>query len=72
LVLNRSDCWPTDELPALQASIRRRLPDAAAHLEPIVVAAAPRQPQLMADGRVRSVAVAPRIAPLEAALLDLL
>ena len=72
LVLNRSDCWPTDELPALQASIRRRLPAAAAHLEPIVVAAAPRQPQLLADGRVRSVAVAPRIAPLEAALLDLL
>ena len=72
LVLNRSDCWPTDELPALQASIRRRLPAAAAHLEPIVVAAAPRQPQLLADGRVRSVAVAPRIAPLEEALLDLL
>jgi len=30
LVLNRSDCWPADELPALQASIRRRLPAAAA------------------------------------------
>ncbi|MCX5956442.1 MAG: DUF697 domain-containing protein [Cyanobacteria bacterium] len=72
LVLNRSDCWPADELPALQASIRRRLPAAAAHLEPIVVAAAPRQPLLLADGRVRSEAVAPRIAPLEAALLDLL
>ena len=54
LVLNRSDCWPADELPALQASIRRRLPAAAAHLEPIVVAAAPRLPRLIADGRVRS------------------
>jgi small GTP-binding protein len=72
LVLNRSDCWPADELPALQASIRRRLPAAAAHLEPIVVAAAPQQPRLLADGRVRSEAAAPRIAPLEEALLDLL
>ena len=72
LVLNRSDCWPVEELPALQASIRRRLPAGAVHLEPIVVAAAPREPRLMADGRVRSEAAAPRIAPLEEALLDLL
>jgi len=54
------------------ASIRRRLPAAAAHLEPIVVAAAPRQPQLMAHGRVRSALSPARIAPLEVALLDLL
>ena len=72
LVLNRSDCWPPEELPALVASIRRRLPAAAAHLEPIVVAAAPRQPQLMVDGRVRSALSPARIAPLEVALLDLL
>jgi len=72
LVLNRSDCWPAEELPALVASIRRRLPAAAAHLEPIVVAAAPRQPRLMADGRVRSESTPARIAPLERALLDLL
>jgi small GTP-binding protein len=72
LVLNRSDCWPAAELPALVASIRRRLPAAAAHLEPIVVAAAPRQPQVLADGRVRSAATAARIGPLETALLELL
>jgi len=72
LVLNRSDCWPSTELPALVASIRRRLPAAAAHLEPIVVAAAPRQPQVLADGRVRSEAGAARIAPLERALVALL
>jgi len=72
LVLNRSDCWPAAERPALLASIRRRLPAGARHLEPIAVAAAPRQPQLRADGRVRSTAGAPRIAPLEEALHGLL
>ena len=72
LVLNRSDCWPAAELPALLASIRRRLPAAARHLEPIAIAAAPRQPRLQPDGRVRSVAGEPRIAPLEEALAALL
>jgi len=72
LVLNRSDCWPAEELPALRASIRRRLPPAAAHLDPIVVAAAPREPRLRSDGRVRSATGAPRIAPLETALAELL
>jgi GTP-binding protein Era len=72
LVLNRSDCWPAAELPALQASIRRRLPAAAAHLEPIAVAAAPRQPRVLADGRVRSEAGPGQVAPLETALLQLL
>ena len=72
LVLNRSDCWPASERPALVASIRRRLSAAAAHLEPIVVAAAPRTPQVLADGRVRSVAGAARIEPLETALVALL
>jgi GTP-binding protein EngB required for normal cell division len=37
LVLNRSDCWPAAERPALLASIRRRLPAGARHLEPIAV-----------------------------------
>lgn len=72
LVLNRCDGWPAEELPALIASIRRRLPAAAAHLEPIAVAAAPREPVLRADGRVRSQPAPPRIAPLEQALGDLL
>ena len=72
LVLNRSDCWPAAELPALRASIRRRLPAEARHLDPIAVAAAPRDPQLRADGTVRSMAVEPRIGPLQQALANLL
>jgi small GTP-binding protein len=72
LVLNRSDCWPQKELPALLASIRRRLPPQARPLELIAVAAAPRQATLMPDGRVRSELRPPQIAPLRQALIDLL
>ena len=72
LVLNRSDCWPEAELPALLASIQRRLPAAARQLRPIAVAAAPRRAQLLADGRVRSQALRPRIAPRRQALIELL
>ena len=72
LVLNRSDCWPPEELPDLLASLRRRLPAAASHLEPLAVAAAPRQAQVLADGRVRSVSAPPRIGPLREALVALL
>lgn len=72
LVLNRADCWPEAELPELLASLRRRLPPAARHLEPLAVAAAPRQARLLADGRVRSVPGPPRIAPLRQALEALL
>ncbi len=72
LVLNRMDCWPSQELPALLASIRGRLPPAARHLEPLAVAAAPRQARLRADGRVRSDAGPPQVAPLRTALIDLL
>jgi small GTP-binding protein len=71
LVLNRCDCWPAAEQEALIASIRRRLPTSLP-LEPIAVAAAPREAALLSDGRVRSQAGAPRIAPLRAALLALL
>ncbi len=71
LVLNRSDCWPVDELAGLLASIRRRLPAAVAQ-EPIVVAAAPRQATLLPDGRVRSEAAPARIEPLRKALIELL
>lgn len=72
LVLNRSDCWPAAEQADLIASIRRRLPAAAAHLEPIAVAAAPRHARLLADGRVRSEPGAARIEPLERLLIPLL
>ena len=72
LVLNRCDCWSEAEQAALVASIQRRLPAAARHLELIPVAAAPRQPELLADGRVRSVVQAPRVAPLQRALVSLL
>jgi len=72
LVVNRIDCWPPDELPALLASIRRRLPQAAAHLVPVAVAAAPRRAALQSDGRVRSEPSAARIEPLRRQLSDLL
>jgi GTP-binding protein Era len=72
LVLNRADSWPPVELEALRASIRRRLPPAAAQLEPITVAAAPRRAHLLDDGRVRSTVEPPRIEPLKQQLADLL
>jgi len=72
LVLNRCDTWSQTEQAELIASIQRRLPAAARHLELIPVAAAPRQPELLADGRVRSVAQPPRVAPLQRALVGLL
>lgn len=72
LVLNRSDCWPSGELEALLASIRRRLPAAAMELTLIAVAAAPRRARLRADGRVRSEPDTPRIEPLRQVLEPLL
>jgi GTP-binding protein Era len=72
LVLNRCDRWPEAELPALLASIRRRLPAGARELEPIAVAAAPRQARLVDGVRVRSEAAPPRVGPLRQALLTLL
>ncbi|MDP4737074.1 MAG: GTP-binding protein [Cyanobium sp. MAG_216] len=72
LVLNRCDCWSEAEQAELIASIKRRLPAAARQLELIPVAAAPRQPQLLADGRVRSVVQAPQVEPLRQSLLQLL
>ncbi len=72
LVLNRSDCWPADELSHLEASIRRRLPTSAAGLELVTVAAAPRRATLLADGRVRSEPEPARIEPLQQQLTALL
>ncbi len=72
LVLNRCDCWAAADLEALKTSIRRRLPVAARHLEPIAVAAAPRRAQLLSDGRVRSRPEAARIEPLTEQLVAVL
>ena len=72
VVLNRSDGWPAEELSALMTSLKRRLPAAASHLEPVAVAAAPREPHVLPDGRVRSVAAPPRITPLRDSLIALL
>lgn len=72
MVLNRIDCWPVEERASLLASIRRRLPPAARHLELIGVAAAPRQAVLLADGRVRSQPAAAEIERLKDRLSSLL
>ena len=72
LVLNRIDCWPEDERPALVASIRSRLPPEARQLELVAVASAPRRASLKADGRVRSQPAAPEVEPLRRQLLGLL
>jgi GTP-binding protein Era len=76
LVLNRSDCWPEAERQALVTSIQRRLgallPTGGARLELVAVAAAPRHPRLLADGRVRTDASAPEVEPLRQRLLALL
>jgi GTPase len=72
LVLNRCDCWSQAEQQELMASIRRRLPPAQQGLTIIAVAAAPRQPTVLADGRVRSEPTAPRVARLQQSLTQLL
>ncbi len=72
LVLNRCDCWPEAEREALLDSIRHRLPPAARGLDPIAVAAAPRRPRLLPDGRVRSQRVAAEVEPLRSTLRQLL
>ena len=67
LVLNRSDRWPEEQLPELLDSIRSRLPS---DLPLTAVAAAPRQPMLDADGRVRSSAAPARVSNLKQQLID--
>ncbi len=51
-VLNRSDCWPEDQLPDLLRSIHSRLP--AGLPTPLAVSAAPRRAVQLSDGRIRS------------------
>jgi small GTP-binding protein len=62
VVLNRSDRWPEQELSALFNSIRSRLPG---DLPLTVVAAAPRQAELQADGGVRSARTPAQVGALE-------
>ncbi|NDC35093.1 MAG: DUF697 domain-containing protein [Synechococcaceae bacterium WB9_2_112] len=72
LVLNRCDCWSPAEQQELLTSLRRRLPPALQGVEIVAVAAAPRQPLLLADGRVRSEPAPAQIAPLQRSLQHLL
>ena len=62
LVLNRSDRWPAQERVALLRSIRARLP---VDLPITAAAAAPRSPQIQADGRVRSRITPPQVQDLQ-------
>ena len=61
VVLNRSDRWPEQERTALLRSIRARLP---VNLPITAAAAAPRSPQIQADGRVRSTITTPQVQNL--------
>ena len=75
LVLNRADTWPTAERHQLVAAIggrvRQLLGDVVVRTTPLVIAAAPRQPQQLPDGRIRSEAAPPQVQPLQEALLHL-
>lgn len=75
LVLNRADTWTTAERRQLVAAIsgrmRQLLGDGATQTAPLVVAAAPRRPQQLPDGRIRSEAAPPQVQPLQEALLYL-
>ena len=75
LVLNRADTWTKAECHQLVAAISGRvqqlLGDGVIRPTPLVIAAAPRQPRQLPDGRIRSEAAAPRVQPLQEALLRL-
>ena len=62
LVLNRSDRWPEQERAEMLRSIRARLP---VDLPITAAAAAPRSPQIQADGRVRSTITKPQVQDLQ-------
>ncbi|WP_392344997.1 GTP-binding protein [Parasynechococcus sp.] len=62
LVLNRSDRWPEQERAELLRSIRARLP---VDLPITAAAAAPRSPQIQADGRVRIMITTPQVQNLQ-------
>ncbi|BEV36738.1 GTP-binding protein [Synechococcus sp. M16CYN] len=67
VVLNRSDRWSEGELLDLLNSIRSHLPG---NLPFTAIAAAPREPRLQHDGRVRSEISPARIRALEQRLLS--
>ena len=69
LVLNRSDRWGEEALPALIASIESRLPQP---LPLTVAAAAPRQPAIDSQGRVYSETAPSRVATLRQRLQETL
>ena len=69
-VLNRSDCWPSEQLPDLLRSIHSRLPSGLP--APLAVAAAPRRAEQRPDGRIRSRQQPADVAPLERSLDTLL
>ncbi|OOV34849.1 GTP-binding protein [Candidatus Synechococcus spongiarum] len=75
LVLNRADTWtPTERhqlATAISDRVRQLTGDGVIRITPLVIAAAPRQPQQLADGRIRSEAAPPRVQPLREALLHL-
>ncbi len=68
LVLNRCDQWVKDEIKLLLKSIKDKLPATCKDVEIALVASAPRQPQVMEDGRVRSEPEEPKIKALCKAL----
>ena len=61
LVANRADHYSAEQQRELEQAIQRRSGSSDAL---IWVAAAPRRPALLADGRVRTVAAAPEVEPL--------
>jgi len=75
LVLNRADTWTAAECGQLVSTISGRvqqlLGDGVIPMSPLVIAAAPRQPQRLPDGRIRSKALPPQVEPLQEALLHL-
>ncbi len=77
-VLNRSDCFPPEQLHSLQRSISQRIEERCyrhhrARLpQPIAVSAAPRLAYQRSDGRVRSKQQPAVVNPLRTAVINLL
>ncbi len=75
LALNRADTWATAErrqlVAAISGRVRQLLGDGVIRTAPLVIAAAPRQPRQLPDGRIRSRAAPPQVRPLQEALLRL-
>lgn len=61
LVANRADTYKPSQQRELERAISRR---SGTHEDLLWVAAAPRRPTLLADGRVRTMEVSPEVTPL--------